>query len=158
VAFLFGEGGRLENGELCQKRPVRLREPGPKIAPAFSAFPPSMAVGWRESSRRSPMSRLREHLLTSSDLRIFMIRQRLVNLLGPNEDAAMRNPRIDPQKGDVLEHQNGERRAVIARRDNDSVQYGNRDGDLVSACSTSEWQAWATQTSILGLGASPGSR
>jgi hypothetical protein len=63
----------------------------------------------------------------------------------------MRNPRIDPQKGDVLEHQNGERRAVIARRDKDSVQYGNRD-NIVAACSTGEWQAWAKQTSILDLG------
>jgi hypothetical protein len=67
----------------------------------------------------------------------------------------MRNPRIDPQMGDVLEHQNGERRAVIARRADDTVQYGNRDCNLVSLCSTNEWQVWATQTSILGLGVSP---
>ena len=67
----------------------------------------------------------------------------------------MRNPRIDPQIGDVLEHQNGERRAVLSRQADDSVQYGNRDGNLVSVCSTSEWQMWATQTSILGLGATP---
>jgi hypothetical protein len=64
----------------------------------------------------------------------------------------MRNPRTDPQKGDVLEHQNGEHRTVIARQDHDFVQYENRDRNLVSMCSTTEWQSWATQTSILGLG------
>jgi len=65
----------------------------------------------------------------------------------------MRNPRTDPQKGDVLEHQNGERRAVIARKDDGSIQYSNRDGNLASICSMDEWQTWAKQTSILGFGA-----
>jgi len=62
----------------------------------------------------------------------------------------MRNPRTNPQKGDVLEHQNGERRAVIARRD-DSIEYNNRDG-MVSVCSMDEWREWVTRTSILDLG------
>ena len=62
----------------------------------------------------------------------------------------MRNPRIDPQEGDVLEHQSGERRAVIARQLEDSkVRY--RDGSTVSECSAIEWREWAKQTSILGL-------
>jgi hypothetical protein len=70
----------------------------------------------------------------------------------------MRNPRTDPQKGDVLEHPNGERRAVIARRDDDSIHYANRDSNMVSVCSAQEWRVWATQTSILGLGESPRDR
>jgi len=65
----------------------------------------------------------------------------------------MRNPRIDPQKGDVLEHQSGERRAVIARRDDGLIQYGDPVGHMISACSADEWGIWAAQTSILGLGA-----
>ena len=65
----------------------------------------------------------------------------------------MRNPRIDPQKGDVLEHQSGERRAVIARRDDGLIQYEDPVGNMVSICSAAEWRTWATQTSILGLGA-----
>jgi hypothetical protein len=35
----------------------------------------------------------------------------------------MRNPRIDRRKGDVLEHPNGERRAVLTRGANGLVQY-----------------------------------
>ena len=62
----------------------------------------------------------------------------------------MRNPRIDPRQGDVLEHQSGECRAVIARQPEDStVRY--RDGGTVSECSAIEWQEWAKQTSIVGL-------
>lgn len=64
----------------------------------------------------------------------------------------MRDPRIDPQTGDVLEHQSGERRVVLTRQADGSVQYQNRDGNFVSLCSTNEWQEWAGQTSILGLG------
>ena len=65
----------------------------------------------------------------------------------------MRNPRIDPQKGDVLEHQNGQRRAVMARRDDGLIQYGDPVCNIVSVCSADEWQTWAMQTSILDLGA-----
>ena len=64
----------------------------------------------------------------------------------------MRNPRTDPQKGDVLEHQDGERRAVIARQDDGSIRYSNRDGNMVSVCSMDDWRMWATQTSILDFG------
>jgi len=62
----------------------------------------------------------------------------------------MRNPRIEPKNGDVLEHQSGERRAVIARQpENSTVRY--RDGSTVSECSAIEWQERAKQTSIVGL-------
>jgi len=66
----------------------------------------------------------------------------------------MRNPRIDPQKGDVLEHQSGQRRAVMARREDGFVQYGDPVCNMVSVCSTEEWRAWAVQTSILDFGES----
>ena len=62
----------------------------------------------------------------------------------------MRNPRIDPQHGDILEHQSGERRAVIARRQEDSKVF-YREGSMESECSAIEWQEWARQTSIMGL-------
>ena len=63
----------------------------------------------------------------------------------------IRNPRMDPRRGDVLEHQeNGERRAVIATLPEDSnVRY--RDGSMVCECSAFEWREWAKQTSIAGL-------
>ena len=63
----------------------------------------------------------------------------------------MRNPRIDPQRGDVLEHESGEKRAVVARDPDDStVHY--RDGSTVSECSEAQWQDWARRTSILDFG------
>jgi hypothetical protein len=68
------------------------------------------------------------------------------------KEAVMRNPRKDPQKGDVLEHQNGERRTVVARQDEGSIHYGNRDFKMVSVCSLDEWHEWAMQTSILDFG------
>ena len=66
----------------------------------------------------------------------------------------MRNPRIDPKKGDVLEHVSGELRAVLLRRD-DSVEFRDPIRNLISACSADEWRVWAAQTSILGLAEAP---
>ena len=66
----------------------------------------------------------------------------------------MRNPRIDPQKGDVLEHVSGELRAVLMRGD-DSVQFSDPFRHMVSQCSADEWREWAVQTSILGLAEAP---
>jgi hypothetical protein len=65
----------------------------------------------------------------------------------------MRNPRIDPQKGDVLEHFGGERRVVRARIDQSAVRYANRDSNMSTDCSIEQWQDWAKQTSILDFGA-----
>jgi len=65
----------------------------------------------------------------------------------------MRNPRIDPQKGDVLEHISGERRAVKARTDQSAVRYVNRDSNAAAECSIEQWWEWAKQTSILDFGA-----
>ena len=63
----------------------------------------------------------------------------------------MRNPRIDPRQGDVLEHQSGEKRLVVARDATDElVRY--RAGSTVSECSESEWRDWSVQTSILDFG------
>jgi len=63
----------------------------------------------------------------------------------------MRNPRIDPRQGDVLEHQRGEKRAVIERHPEEStVRY--REGSTVADCSDAQWQEWAKETSILDFG------
>ena len=63
----------------------------------------------------------------------------------------MRNPRLDPRLGDMLEHQTGEKRLVIARDAEDaSVRY--REGNMVADCSEAQWQERAKNTSILGLG------
>jgi hypothetical protein len=62
----------------------------------------------------------------------------------------VRNPRVDPRKGDILEHLSGEKRAVVERRSEDpAVSYSV--GSQVAECSTAQWQEWAKQTSILGL-------
>ena len=63
----------------------------------------------------------------------------------------MRNPRIDPQKGDVLDHQEGELRAVIARRNDGVVEFGDPFRNVVSTCSVDEWRVWAARASILAL-------
>ena len=64
----------------------------------------------------------------------------------------MRNPRANPQKGDVLEHDvSGERRSVLERSASDAVRYSDRNG-TVGTCTSAEWQEWARRTSILGLG------
>ena len=63
----------------------------------------------------------------------------------------MRNPRLDPKKGDALEHQNGEKRFVVARlAESSTVHY--RDGKTVTECSETQWKEWAKQTSILDFG------
>ena len=63
----------------------------------------------------------------------------------------MRNPRTDPRKGDVLEHLNGEKRAVVAiYRDSLTVHY--RAGKAMAECSQAQWREWARETSIVDLG------
>jgi hypothetical protein len=63
----------------------------------------------------------------------------------------MRNPRLDPQQGDVLEHYSGQRRLVLARAAEDAmVRY--REGDMVADCSETQWREWAKDTSILDFG------
>jgi hypothetical protein len=64
----------------------------------------------------------------------------------------MRNPRLDPQKGDVLEHYRGERRVVLARVDPSTVKYGHRESNTTAQCTCIEWQEWAKETSILDFG------
>ena len=68
----------------------------------------------------------------------------------------MRNPRSDPQKGDVLEHADGERRIVTSRAADGAVHYADQRYNLASSCSIEEWRTWAKQTSILGFGAANG--
>lgn len=63
----------------------------------------------------------------------------------------MRNPRSDPQKGDVLEHADGERRMVTARVAR-AVRYAHLRDHLTAECSVEEWSEWAKQTSILDFG------
>ena len=63
----------------------------------------------------------------------------------------MRNPRLDPRQGDVLEHQSGEKRFVVARDTEDAtVRY--REGSTVADCSESEWRRWSEQTLIVDFG------
>jgi len=84
-------------------------------------------------------------------LRIASLESKLAAQLDLKRDSDMRNPRNDPRKGDVLEHQSGEKRSVIQRHPEDSlVCY--REGSTVAECSETQWQEWAKQTSILNLG------
>ena len=72
--------------------------------------------------------------------------------LTPNRRRIVRNPRISPQNGDVLEHiVSGERRTVVARTIDSEIRYIDRNS-TASVCSRDQWQEWAKQTSILGLG------
>jgi hypothetical protein len=48
-----------------------------------------------------------------------------------------------------LEHQDGEKRAVVARVA-EFVRY--RSGTTVGECPEADWQDWAKQTSIVNIG------
>jgi hypothetical protein len=62
----------------------------------------------------------------------------------------MRDPRIDPRKGDVLEQTpDGERRTVVARRGDLVVQYVTNHSGLLTVCSPEQWREWAKQASVI---------
>lgn len=60
-----------------------------------------------------------------------------------------RDPRIDPQPGDVIE-KNGDRRVVL-RVANDSVFYDDAEvvGFRFKSCWLTEWQQWAQGTVVV---------
>ena len=61
----------------------------------------------------------------------------------------MRDPRIDPQKGDVVQHADGERRVVTARKGDFLVRYLTSDSGLSAICSPEQWKHWAKKASIV---------
>ena len=61
----------------------------------------------------------------------------------------MRNPKLDPQPGDVLVKHSASRvlkRTVKARRGND-IDYGNSGGNHFT-CWITTWQEWATDAKV----------
>jgi len=68
---------------------------------------------------------------------------------------AIRNPRLDPQSGDIIQKGTGDRfiKRIVAGRVGEMIQYQSKECGMTKVCNLKAWRIWAADATIITHGA-----